>query len=837
MNLGFFTLDISFNDDILSGHLGDELTGCNVEPAVKAFNVFVNVNHLGEVNAYGKESIDDNAAVFILECSAVNVLNVNAYVEAGGYVRTVGKEHIESFVNKVCNLIFAVAYNSYAICYKAENLLDTLFENYLCIKGNALCKYECRIACVEIHQAIVSNNCTVLGSQQTVSNLNSVCLNKAVNSACVFYLINDCGVEVCERIVGISCVLEQSLHIEIVTCYFSKLIDNFVNSVIEVAVNLCRQTVGNFLTGNFFELFYKYFEGGNVCECIDKVLCFEVVREIITGYFFNIGKKNLCIARCESLAIYSAEESGIYCIENSNDLFESQTFCKCDEIIGISGVNCENLILEGVHCRVLGISHLFESNAENACKLGGDVDVCNQLTIGEANSADLVNQNGKLCSCSANELCTGFKNKGEVDNLGLFNVAVEVGNLKACGEELTVLIDVCKLGESGNEVGDSIQQTCGVQLGHAKVLVTGGNGSAVNLNFGDGGRQRTVDVEQFYKVGVEIEHADQFLENAGLVNNLNQLLNVNLGYESTNVDSLDKSNSIDELSDFAVLNDVLCDALNIKRGNKALVILYVVNEGHVTTGNSVNNIFYTDCFYSSSVINDASNDLLCSYVTVLQLCLQLFFQYRSVENNTVESHIDKLILGEESDCAFIIDQINQSVCIKTHYKIGQLSRILVDQLLGVDVSNSLFEIGLVDVFYNNVNVLDVGLQVHILKQALEAFGIYTSEQFVCIEASKKLFCIDISDNRLNQVDNLFLGNDSKEFFLGHNVAEATTCRDALKQSLNVSVLQVGQKRLGINRNRNVSRRYVLFRCLFGFHAQPLISKRTDRQNSQNSYER
>ena len=836
LNLGFFALDVSLNSDILSGHLGNKLTGCNVEPAVKAFNVFVNVNHLGEVNAYGKESVDDNAAVFILERSAVNVLNVNAYVEACGYVRTVSKNHIESFINEVFNLVFAVAYNSYAICYKAENLLDTLFENYLCIKGNALCKYKLGIACIEVHQAIVSDNCAVLGSQQTVSNLNSVCLNKAVNSACVFYLINYCGVEVCERIVGSSCVLEQSLQIEIVTCYFSKLVDNVINSVIKGAVNLCRQTVGNLLTGNFFKLFYKCFECRNVCECIDKVLCFEVIREIITGYFLNIGKKNLCIARCENFIVCLAEECGIYCIENSNDLFESQTFCKRKEIIGICGVNCENLILEGVHCRVLRISHLFEGNAENACKLGGDVDVCNQLTVGNTNSTDLVNQNGKLCSCSANEFYAGFKNKGEVDNLGLFNITVKVGNLKACGEELTAFIDVCKLGESGNEVGNSIQQTCGVQLGHAKVFVTSGNGSTVNLDFGDGGRQRTVDVEQLYKVGVKIEHADQLLENAGLVNNLNQLLSVNLGYESTNVDSLDKSNSINKLSDFAVLNDILCNTLNVECGNKALVILYVINESHVTAGNSSNNVFYTNCLNSSGVINDASNDLVSGNVIVLQFCLQLFFQNSSVENYTVESHIDKLILSEESNCAFVIDQTNQSICIQTHYEIGQFCGILIDQLFSVDVSNSLFEVGLVDVFYNNVDVLDVGLQVHILKQALEAFGIYASEQFVCIEAIKQCFCIDISNNRLDKVDDLFLGNNRKELFLGHNVAEATTCRDALEQSLDVSVLQVGQKCLGINRNRNVGRRYVFLRCLFGFHAQPVFSKRTERHNSQNSYE-
>ena len=567
-----FTFNVGLNNNVLSGHLVNGFA-VFVYPAFKAFNIHVNVNHLAKVNAYGEESTEDNVAVFILERSAENVLYVNANVEACGYVRTVGKQHIKSLVNKLFHLILAVADKGYAICYIAENLLHTLLKNYLCIKGNALCEYECGVAGVEVHQAIVSNNCTESGSQQTLSNLNCICLNTVVNSTCVFYLINYCGVEVCERIVGSCCILEQSLHIEIVTCFFSKLVDNVINGVIKVTVNLCGQMVGDLLADNFFKLFYKRFEGRNGCECMDKVLCFEFVGNVIAGFALNIGDHNLCVARCKNLFVYSAEQSGIYRFENSNNLFKSQAFCKCDEIFGIRGINAKDLILKSVHCGIGGISHLFQSNAENACKFGGDVDVCNQLTVGNANSTDLAYQSGKLCSCGADKIHTGFENKAEGNNLGLFNLTVEVGNFEACAEQLAAVINVCKLGESGNEVGDSIQHTCRVQLGNTVILVTGGDSRTVNLNFGDGGRQRAVNAERLNEICLEVEHTGQLLENAGLVNNLYKLLNVNLVKESTNVDVLDQRGDVNELGDLTVFNDVFSNVDSTNSFDDSLVTL------------------------------------------------------------------------------------------------------------------------------------------------------------------------------------------------------------------------------------------------------------------------
>ena len=914
-----------------SRHLFDNFVVCNVFPAFKVCNVCISVNHLGKLNAYGQESANNNTAVLIYKCSAVNVLYVNANIEAGGYVRTVGKNHIQSLVNVLCNLLLAVAYSGYTVAYKIQYLHQSFFNNYLSIKGNALCKYELGVACVEVHQAVISNNCTESGSQQTVSNLNSVCFNTIVDSLCVFYLINYCVVEVCKRIGRSCCVLKQVLNVEVIAEYFSELIDNFVNGVIKIAVNLCGQTIGDLSANNFFKLFYKCFKGRNVCECMDKVLCIESVGDIIpTGYSLNVSEENLCIARCESLVVYSAEESGIYCIKYCNDLFQSQTFCKRDEIVGICCVNTEDLILEGVHCGICGICHLFESNAENACKLGRNVDVGNQLAVRETKCTNLTNQNGKLCSCTTNKIYTGLKNKVEVDNLcldfSIFCSACIVGNFKGCTKQLAAFIDVCQLGQSGNEIGQTIQQACGIELGHSTHtgINAGGDSSTVNLNFGNGIRQRTVNAERLYDVGVEIKHAQKFLSNAGFIDNLDKFLNLNLINKLTNGDSLKKGNNVNDLGNFAVLDDVLGNILNAKSNDEILVVglIYKLDKSHVAAGDSSNDSVYALFFNNGincngifnletfknvcrensagvetcyNLVDNSSNisqvrvavfsyqfvnqDNVCNnqisdyklavidhlgnvYVihsvnilgqNVLKVCLvvgevllqrgivYIVVRQISIANSSLEEiQIESILELNTVELDGIVDanETKQSALLQAQSQIHQLFGVLFNKFSGIDVLNSYLDLVLGNVLQHDIDgaILNVGLQVHILKQTLETFGIYASKQFVCIKASKKRFCIDISDNRFCKSNDLFLGNDSKEFFLSHNIAETTICRDAFEQSLDVSVLNVGQKSLGINGNGNIGRRYVFFRCLVCFHAQPSISKRTDRQNSQNSYE-
>ena len=213
----------------------------------------------------------------------------------------------------------------------------------------------------------------------------------------------------------------------------------------------------------------------------------------------------------------------------------------------------------------------------------------------------------------------------------------------------------------------------------------------------------------------------------------------------------------------------------------------------------------------------------------------------SIANSSLEEiQIESILELNTVELDGIVDanETKQSALLQAQSQIHQLFGVLFNKFSGIDVLNSCLDLVLGNVLQHDIDgtVLNVGLQVHILKQALETFGIYASKQLFFIEASEKRICIDIRDNRLDEIDDLFLGNNGKELFLGHNIAEATTCRDALEQSLNVSILYVGQKCLGINRNRNVGRRYVLFCRLFGFHAQPVFSKRTDRHNSQNSYE-
>ena len=1006
----FFFYKCLYND-ILCGHSVNEVAGCGVYPALGTLKVGI-IQHLIQVGAYGKQGVENNDTVVVFEGYTVEVSYLNGNIKAGGHVSSVCHNHIKCHLEQLCSFILAGSDSRYARAGSVECLVECLFYKCSCIKGNGLCKYKGGVACVEVHQAVVCDYSTESGCHQTVGNTDGVALNKTVNSVCVFYLINNSGVEVCERIGGSCCCLEQIFHIEIVACNVAKLIDNVVNGVIEVAVNLCGQTVGNLNAGNVFELFYKYFKGRNGCECINKVLCFEVVGEIVAGNSFNVREENLCVTGSESSAVYFAKECGIYCFENSNDLFNGEFLCECDEVIGLCCVSGKNLIFECIHFGIGGVCHLLEGDAENACKLGRNLNVSYQLAVGQTNVANLIKQSGKLC-CRCTDLCgAGSENKVKVDLLGFFNLTVEVGDCEACGEQLAAVINVCKLVECGNKIFEGVDQFCGQQL-EVTVLVLSGDNNTVDFDFGNGLLNGCNNAECLDEVSLKIELAKKLLCNAGFVNNLNKLLSVNLGNECTNVDSLDQAFGINNLGDFAVLNDALSNRLNVKGANETLEVGYVLNNGLVAA-NRIDNGIGADsidsCIVALQAVNnvcrsenaavDSSCDLVLNNVSLNEVsiavyCSQLIYvdnvvgnEFIDLDNAVVEEFfnvnnacsdkscevgeqrceqgvtkqqnlnvhccrvgavaIEKLLI-DRSDCAVcksfckgavcckivqrkkavvycfendchrllfvnvcrelflnILKQANENVfvgilgeisretivvviyesiklsviyilisqsCVadngldvgkicscfnvdtvelyslikindveelcglKIQSQIHELLGVVIDESIGIDVIDCLFNIALVDVVHKNINVLNVGLQIHILEQANETLGIYTSEKLISIETSEKRFCIDIADNRLSQSNNLLFGKNCQDFCLGQNVAEATAGRHALEQSLNVAILDVSEQRLRINGNGDIGGRYVIDHFLISLYLDPLISQRTDRQNCQNSYDR
>ena len=1018
---GFVTLQGSLQNNVACGHVINDCIGCNVEPAFKVGIAVVVINHLGEVGAYGQEGFDNNVVIFVNEGSAVNVAYVNGDIKAGSDVSTVAEYHIQYRFDSFGDGFLAVFNSRYASCYCAEYLLESLFKNYLCIKGNYLFKYECGVACVEVHEAVICNNSTYSGSKQTVCNADSIALNEAISSICIFYLVNYCGIEVCERIGRSCCILEQVLQIKVIACYLSELIDNIVNGVIEVTVDLCGQAIGDLLTGNCFKLFYKILKGRNVCECIYKVLCFEVVREVITGYSLNIGEENLCIARCENLIVCLAEESRIDCFENSNDLFQSQALCKRDEIIGLLSVNGKDLILDSIHSRIAGVCHLFEGYAENGCELGGNVDVCNELTIVNADIANLIDQKRELSSGATDEVYTGLKNEVNVDFLGedlsIVCFAFIVGECKAYAKNLTVVTNVCKLVQGRNEIFKSIQQTCSVQLENVCALIGRSNYRTVELNLGNSGSNAVVNAKYSNKVGLKVELVEKSLSNAGLVNNLNELLNVNLGYESTNVNCSNETVDVNDIVDNTIAKDALGNGNNVKGVNKSLEIGYVVDNGHIAA-NCRNSLLNANGVDSSIVVLQASNNVcrgdnaavdsggnLCfdnvglNEISIAVLCSQrinvnnlvsdelvngdnlfveqllnvnniCFYQSCEVGEQRIESSVTKqqnlnvkccgmssitveqfiiqicknaicdhsfnvnicainvsgninavertcvvsilynslcffsvhvisklilnvikqngelcsvnvcrnacgetgkvcihkgiklsvvyILIGQgcitdngldvgnvcsslnintlEFYCLVEVNNVEEGFGSEIQSQIHQLRGVIVDERIGINVVDSLFNIALIDVVHQNVDIFYVGLEVHALEKADKTVFIYASEQFVSIKAVNQLFYVDISNDCFYKRNNFFLGDNGKDFFLGQNIAETATGRNALEQTLNVSILHVGQKHLGINGNGNVGRRYVFNRCLVCFYAQPIFSKRTDGQNSQNSYE-
>ena len=268
-----YALNISLQNNILCRHYGYVFAGCGIHPTCEAFGAGV-INHLGEVGAYGKESGEEYVAIFIYEINTVEVVYVNGNIKAGVNGVAIADEDIQN----VGHILAELGLNGRCIvANQAKNSVHALFKNNLCIKGNVLVKYEGGVATVEVHQAVVFNNCTKSGSHETVCNADGVALYRIEDCAAVFYLILYSNVEVCERIGRCSCLLEQVLQIEIVAGNFCELIENIVNGVVEVAVHSVGQAIGDFKTGNVFEFLYEYFEGGNFSECIDKVLCFEVI--------------------------------------------------------------------------------------------------------------------------------------------------------------------------------------------------------------------------------------------------------------------------------------------------------------------------------------------------------------------------------------------------------------------------------------------------------------------------------------------------------------------------------------------------------------------------------
>ena len=980
-NRVFFGIGNYFNiklyNKILCRHLGDVIAGCSIYPTQSALILGV-IQHLIQISAYGQESIEDNSTVSGCVGYTVEVGYAKGNIKAGGHLGVVGEEHIQTVFYNVVKL---GCYARSVIGQLVENLVNNLFHKCFCIKSNALFKLESRVATIEVHQAVIGDNVTNLGSHQTVCNLEGVALNKVVNAAGVLCLINNCSVEICERIVGCSCLLEQVLHIKFITELCSKLFDNVINGVVEVAVYLCGQTVGDLDAGNVFEFFYKYFKCRNGCECINKVLCFEVVGEIITGYSLNVGEENLCITGCECLVVYLAEESGINCFENSNDLFEGQAFCKCNKVIGLCSISSKDLVLERIHFGVGRILKSFEGDAQNACELRGDLNVSNQLAAGKADSTYLVKQSGKLCSCTADQIGAVGENKVKVDNLLLDDLVVfvygnTVGEGEACFKQLTAVVEVCKLVQGGNEVFERIDQSVGQQLEVALFILCGDN-STVDFNLGDVVLESSNDQEELTDVRINIEHTKELLCDAGFVNDLYKLLNVDLGKESANIDSLNETFNIDNVGDLTVDDDALGNTHNIKDADECLIIgrINILGESHIAA-NSFDNRFYTDSVDSGVVALQTSNDVcgrdgfavndlvldgarvdkisiavFCSQlinvdnlignqfgerkqggkifssiakenngkikcsriraVTVEQLIIQTFneivIEYnlndqltadnaiypifgveeivlidsclknsgsvieihilykRSVTANTCQKLLNRTILDVSRETCILCDnsfevcficgilnlntvKLNSLVDInnfkqlfgsKIQSQIHQSVGIVIDECICIDILDSSFDIIITDVLHHNVDtaVLDVGLQIHRLEQVDETVFVYASEQFVGIKAGKKLFYVDIVDNILDKSDNVLFGNDSEQLFLGHKVAKATACRDALKQSLNIAVLDVGQKRLGIDGNGNVGSRYVFFgRCLVYVHVQPIVSQHTERQNCQNSYE-
>ena len=619
---------------VLLGHNGYVFAGCFIQPAVEALNGGV-INHLFDADACGKQGGENNGTVLVLELCLVEVVHLNGYVKAGSDIAALTDICHEEVLNCAHRLFIQRGTS----CNSADHSIKSVIENCLCVEGDILIEYETGIATVEVHEAVVCDDLAVSGSQQTVGNLNSAGLNCIVNSATVFELVNNCGVEECKRILGSSCLLHKALHIEICANTLSQLIDHIVNGSIEVAVYLCGQTVGDLEAGYLFKLFNKLLKGGNGFECLNNVLNLKVIGKIVSGHLFDVHQQNLCITRCECLVVNLAKDCGINRFENSNDLFNGQALCKCDEIIGSCLVSCEDLILECVELGIAGVSHLFESHAQYGCKLGRNGNVNNQLAVYDTEITDLIDQGGELCGCSADVFNTTGENHAEIDLLGLFNVAIEVGDSKACIKHNTVIADVLQLVESGDKTFNCLEQFTCIEGEVFTVLF--GNYNAVNCDSGYVLLDSSNQIGQGFNVVAKVDHTNQRFENAGLVDQLCGLFNVDLVDDRLDANGLQHTLYIKDSGKLAVFKNIDSDRFNVKALDECGNVGNVnVDQLFVATG-SIHCLFNTDRLNCCGIVGlavylvQAVNDIIGGDNFVIDSGLDLSLDNRDIRHIVV----------------------------------------------------------------------------------------------------------------------------------------------------------------------------------------------------------
>ena len=572
-------------------------------------------------------------------------------------------EDVNKSTNKCGDYLIINVYNGCKRCKSVEIACCTVDNGFLYIISNFFYECECGVACINIAQAQVSKHGAVLACQETVCNTDAVALYKVVNSGCACCLVLNCSIEVCDRIVGSCCLVEEKFQIEFVTCNLCKLFDNVVNGSV---VSSCGQTVGDFLTGNVLELLYKRLESGNCCKFVNKCLCFEIIGEVITGYAFNVSEKNLCIGRSKSSVVCCAKGCGLYCVENDHDLFHSNAFYKCNQIAGALCVNVEDLILNKFNLGVVGFAHFAQSDTNNASDFGGEIDINNQCVVCKTDVAKLIHCIGKLCCGVANEFYAGSKNNVEVDllgySLGTYHTVLVARNCKAGGEELAAFIEVCEILERRNCVVKSSNYLFGVQLNAVSGLNS--DNLTVELNFNKCCNNRVENVGDLIQIvfGVElfrIDLAKDGLSNACFVSNFDEFLEIDLGSNCAVVDILNKRVNIDNLGNFTVLEDFHCDAIDIQVAVSHVSFNVDVLDNCAITAKRFDNCIETEVFVCQNCIKDntvvsifleASKHICgCNFAT-FETCNDLSFNNTHICNvsvcaviGSVQESIDKCI--------------------------------------------------------------------------------------------------------------------------------------------------------------------------------------------------
>ena len=1019
----------------------------HIAPAVKALNAVVVLNHIGQLNTGGQEGCDDNIVVAINKGCAVKIGNIegNLCAESNGSIFS--DEDVNDFANECSDYLIVNIYNGCKRSKSVEIACYTVENCFLYIINNFFFEHECRVACIDVAEAKVSKHSAVLGCQQTVCNTEGVALYKVVSNSYAFCLVLYCSVEVCNRISGSCCLVEEEFQIEFVTLYLCKLFDNIVNGRI---VNSCGQTVGNFFTGNVFELLYKCFESGNGCKIINKRLCLEVVGEVITGYAFNVSEKNLCIRRSERSVVCRAKGCRLYCVENDHDLFHSNAFYKCDQIAGALCVNVEDLILNEFNLGVVGFAHFAQSDANNGSDFGGKIDIYNKFVVCKTDVAKLIHNSGKLCCGVANEFYAGSENKVNVEllgyNLGTYYTVFVARNCEAGGKELAGLIEVCKFLERRKHVFENGKKLSGIQFNAIAIL--NGNNFTVYLNVNKSCNNGVDNIGNLIQIGFGVELcgidlAKDGLSNAGFVSNLDERLEIDLGDNCTVVDILNKCVNVDNLSDFTVLEDFNCDGVDIQVAVSHVSFNVDVLDNRTVAAKRLDNCIETEVFVCKNCIKDntvvsifleASDHFCGCNVTVCKSGCDLRFNNTHICDvsisaviGSVQESIDKriyrdnliadeLVHGEDTVCgiqhisyinsafnsddfsrgkerryAFLAEnhsidikyvcyqeiriesnnlgilhhcanvtavlhgklhcchhtelilndggysggvsdvthkscriytcEFSRSLCAKScnnnllvndskhlvqevgvHHllfshedlesglvnvgvsqflitdgcndeinlcssceidtiqgcdslldvneleknfgiqlesQVQELCRVVCKHLLGIEIVERSLEIIFAKVVHYDAEciVLNVSLQVHTGEDFHETFFVYTLHQFVCINTGNQCAGVDFDNHRRQKRENFLFGKNCQNFFRGQNIADIAADRKTRQKTAQVTGLQVGEKRLGINRNGNVGRRYVSGGFLVGFYAHPAVSKYSCRQQANNHNDR